>query len=168
MYHSLDVVKEHLLETLIARSTSGRDTMFNVISFDESVNRWANRLVQSTPRTVSSASQWIHKLKCGTSTNTMGALLQAYEDDGLDAIYLVTDGLPDQRTSVILENIHRVQKGRPVHAMYITGVHSDPAAMEFLENLARETKGSLHIIRSDSDWCNKKSHSSIQRKNSVY
>jgi hypothetical protein len=146
MYHSLDVVKEHLLEILIARATSGRDTMFNIIHFDENVNRWADRLVQCTPITVSSASQWVHALKCGTSTNTMGALLQAYEDDGLDAIYLVTDGLPDQRPAVVLEHIHRLHNGRPIHATYITGTHSDPAAIEFLENVARETKGSLHII----------------------
>ncbi|XP_015779495.1 PREDICTED: uncharacterized protein LOC107357369 [Acropora digitifera] len=146
MYHSLDVVKEHLLEILFARAISGRDTMFNIIEFNEEVNKWANNLVACTPRTVSIASEWIHKLTCGTSTNTMEALIEAYEDDGMDAIYLVTDGLPDQTPGVILENVRRLHKGRPIHALYLTGTHSDPAAKEFLEELAKVTKGSFHIV----------------------
>lgn len=146
MYHSFDVVKEHLLEILFARAISGRDTMFNIIEFNEEVNKWADRLVACTPRTVSIASEWIHKLKCGTSTNTMEALIEAYEDDGMDAIYLVTDGLPDQSPPVILENVRRLHKGRPIHAIYLTGTHSDPAAKEFLEELAKITKGSFHTI----------------------
>ena len=146
MYHSLDVVKEHLLEILFARAISGRDTMFNIIEFNEEVNKWADRLVACTPRTVSIASDWIHKLRCGTSTNTMEALIEAYEDDGMDAIYLVTDGLPDQTPSVIVENVRRLHKGRPIHAIYLTGTHSDPAAKEFLEDLAKITKGSFHTI----------------------
>lgn len=146
MYHSLDVVKEHLLEVLFARAISGRDTMFNIIEFNEEVNKWADRLVTCTPRTVSIASDWIHELKCGTSTNTMEALIDAFEDDGVDAIYLVTDGLPDQRPPVILENARRLYKGRPIHAIYLTGTHSDPAAKEFLEELAKITKGSFHCI----------------------
>jgi len=146
MYHSFDVVKEHLLEILFARAISGRDTMFNIIEFNEEVNKWADRLVACTPRTVSIASDWIHKLKCGTSTNTMEALIEAYDDDGMDAIYLVTDGLPDQSPPVILENVRRLHKGRPIHAIYLTGTHSDPAAKEFLEQLAKITKGSFHTI----------------------
>lgn len=146
MYHSLDVVKEHLLEILFARAISGRDTMFNIIEFNEEVNKWADRLVSCTPRTVSIASEWIHKLTCGTSTNTMEALIEAYEDEGMDAIYLVTDGLPDQTPGVILENVRRLHKGRPIHALYLTGTHSDPAAKEFLEELAKITKGSFHIV----------------------
>ena len=146
MYHSLDVVKEHLLEVLFARAISDRDTMFNIIEFNEEVSKWADRLVTCTPRTVSVVSEWIHELKCGTSTNTMEALIKAYEDDGMDAIYLVTDGLPDQSPPVIIENVRRLYKGRPIHAIYLTGTHSDPAAKEFLEELAKITKGSFHCI----------------------
>jgi len=146
MYHSFDVVKEHLLEVLFARAISGRDTMFNIIEFNEEVNKWADRLVTCTPRSVSIASDWIHKLKCGTSTNTMEALIEAYDDDGMDAVYLVTDGLPDQSPAVILENVRRLHKGRPIHAIYLTGTHYDPAAKEFLEELAKITKGSFHTI----------------------
>ena len=146
MYHSLDVVKEHLIEVLFFRATSGRDTMFNIIEFSEDVNKWGDKLVPCTPRTVSLAAEWIHTLKCRTSTNTMEALFQAYEDDGMDALYMVTDGLPDQRPSVIQENVRRLHKGRPIHCIYLTGTHTDPAAIEFLEDIARETQGSLHTI----------------------
>ena len=146
MYHSLNVVKEHLLEILFARAISGRDSMFNMISFSEEVDKWSDRLIQCTPRTVSIASEWINKLKCGTSTDTMGALLQAFEDKCVDAVYMVTDGLPDQRPAVILENVRKVYKWRPVHSIYLTGTHTDPAAKEFLEDLSRLTQGSFHII----------------------
>ena len=146
MYHSLDVVKEHLIEVLFARAISGRDTMFNIIEFNEEVNKWANSMVTCTPRTVSIASEWIHKLSCGTSTNTMEALIEAFEDEGMEAVYMVTDGLPNQSPSVLLENVRRLHKGRPIHAIYLTGTHSDPAANVFLEDLAKITKGSFHTI----------------------
>lgn len=146
MYHSLDVVKEHLLELLFARAISGRDTMFNMISFCEKVDKWSDRLIQCTPRTVSVASEWINNLSCGTSTNTMEALLLAFEDDCVEAVYMVTDGLPDQRPDVILENVRKVYKYRPVHSIYLTGTHANPAAREFLEDLSRLTQGSFHII----------------------
>lgn len=146
MYHSLNIVKEHLVEVLSSRAGSGRDTMFNIITFDENVTKWADCLVPCTPRTVTRASEWIDNFRCGTSTNTMEALLEAYEDDGIDAIYLVTDGLPDQTPAVILHNVNLLHNGRPIHATYITGTHTDQAAIEFLESIARETKGSLHVI----------------------
>ncbi|XP_048578753.1 uncharacterized protein LOC5513500 isoform X2 [Nematostella vectensis] len=146
MYHCLDVVREHLIEILFFRATSGQDTMFNVIEFNEEVTKWADRMVQCTPRTVSVASEWINKLQCGTSTNTMGALLEAYDDDGMQAIYLVTDGMPDQRPGVIIENVRKLHKGRPIHAIYLCSAKADVAAVEFLEDLAKETNGSLHVI----------------------
>ncbi|CAB4012951.1 Hypothetical predicted protein [Paramuricea clavata] len=104
MYHQLGFVKSHLIEVLTKRAVLSQDTMFNIIEFNERTNKWADSLIQCDTETVNIASQWISNLTCGTSTDTMTALLLAFNDPATEAVYMVTDGLPDQRPSVILEN----------------------------------------------------------------
>lgn len=121
--------------------------MFNIIQFNEQTNKFADRLIQCDTETVNIASQWINKLTCGTSTNTMTALIQAYNDPAIDSIYMVTDGLPDHRPSVILEKLSSMSCSIPVHSVYLKGTYSDPAVCEFLRDLAEQTNGSFHIVK---------------------
>ena len=121
--------------------------MFNIIQFNEDVAKWADSLVHCDTETVNIASQWISNLKCGTSTNTMTALLQAFNDPAVDAVYMVTDGLPDQRPAVIIDKISSMSCKVPVHCIYLKGIYSDPTVCEFLRDLARQTEGSFHIIK---------------------
>ena len=121
--------------------------MFNIIQFNEHSNKWAESLVHCNTETANIASQWISSLTCGTSTNTMSALIQALNDPAVQAVYMVTDGLPDQRPTIILEKLSSMSHLVPVHCIYLKGTYSDPAACEFLRDLALQTKGSFHIVK---------------------
>ena len=147
MYHQLGFVKSHLIEVLTRRAILSQDTMFNIIQFNEHSNKWAESLVHCNTETTNIASQWISSLTCGTSTNTMTALIQAFNDPGVEAVYVVTDGLPDQRPAIILEKLSSMSHSVPVHCIYLKGTYSDPAACEFLRDLALQTKGSFHIVK---------------------
>ena len=134
-------------QILTKRAVLSQDAMFNIIEFNERTNKWADSLIQCDTETVNIASQWISNLTCGTSTDTMTALLLAFNDPATEAVYMVTDGLPDQRPSVILEKLSSMLCAVPVHSVYLKGTYSDPAACEFLRNLAEQTGGSFHIVK---------------------
>ena len=92
------------------------------------------------------ASEWIQKLGAKTGTNTLDALLTALQDNACRAVYLVTDGLPDTFAEEILDTVIDATQGRPIHCIYLTGEKAEPAAVEFLEDLAVESFGSFHIV----------------------
>ena len=146
MYPYLPAVKDHLNEVLLARAHRERDSMFNVIEFASTVTPWADRMVRCTPQTVNVASEWINKLSSSAGTNTLDALMVAFSDPVCEAVYLVSDGLPDQQPTEILKRLATVSEGRPIHAIFLTGLHTDVAAHEFLEGLAAQTLGTFHVI----------------------
>ncbi len=47
-------------------------------------------------KNLSHAWTWVKGLSCRGSTNTMGALRHALSDPNTQAIYVLTDGRPDQ------------------------------------------------------------------------
>ena len=147
MYHQLGFVKSHLIEVLTRRAILSQDTMFNIIQFNEHSKKWAESLVHCNTETANIASQWISSLTCGTSTNTMTALVQAFSDPSVEAVYVVTDGLPDQRPAIILEKLSSMSRSVPVHCIYLKGTYSESAACEFLRDLALQTRGSFHIVK---------------------
>lgn len=146
MYHQLGFVKEHLLEVLSNRASILNDSMFNLIEFKDDIDKWADKLVNCTPTTVNLAARWINQLVCGTSTNTLGALMEAFNDSSSEAVYMVTDGLPDQRPTVILEKLKSLRQKAPVHSIYLNGAYSDSTTHDFLRDLAEQTEGSFHIV----------------------
>ena len=69
---------------------------FNLISFDSKVNPWWERLVDVNEKNLQGAWQWVKNLGCKGSTNTLAAIKMALADPNTQAIYLLTDGRPDQ------------------------------------------------------------------------
>ncbi|XP_071113522.1 uncharacterized protein [Haliotis cracherodii] len=153
MYNCLHVVQEQLIETLHKHARRDRDTLFNIIEFNTEVTQWADKMVKCTPETVAVAAEWINKLSAKTGTNTQDALLTAFSDPKCRAVYLVTDGLPDQQTEDILDHVAYVNENRPVHCIYICENKADEAATEFLEDLSFETYGSFHIVTMTTHGC---------------
>ncbi|XP_022112063.1 uncharacterized protein LOC110991156 isoform X2 [Acanthaster planci] len=150
MYPYLEVVKEHLVEVLLARSFKRNDSMFNIMEFSSEVVPWADCMVKCTPQTVTVAAEWVKNLGCKTGTNTLDALLAGFADRACEALYLVTDGLPDQTPEEILQHVALVSDGRPVHAIYLAGGIADLPACEFLTFLATETAGTFQTVRLSS------------------
>ena len=147
MYKSLDVVKEHLIETLLKHANKPQPRTFNLVEFNSDVTQWADKMVKCSPQTVAVATDWIKKLTPKTGTNTEGALLTALSDSGCGAVYIVTDGLADQHPVDILDNVYNAARGRPIHCVYLCSEDNiDSVAVELLEDLAVESYGSFHIV----------------------
>lgn len=153
MFNCLHVVKEHLIETLMKHAQRDGDTMFNIIEFNSEVTQWADKMVSCTPETVQVAAEWIMKLGAKTGTNTLDALLTALQESTCQAVYLVTDGLPDNFVEDILDTVIEATHGRPIHCIYLTGEKTDTSAVEFLEDLAVESFGSFHIVTVTTHGC---------------
>ena len=152
MYRCLHVIKDQLIETLMNHAQRP-DTTFNIIEFNSEVTQWADKLVKCTPETVAVAVEWINKLSATTGTNTQDALLTALSDPHCRAVYLITDGLPDQHPEDILDNVASVIDDRPVHCIYLAHEKADEVATEFLEDLAVESYGSFHIVSLSTHGC---------------
>ena len=161
MYKCIDAVKEHVIEALVQKANSDPEAMFNVMEFSTGVTQWADRLVRCTPQTVAVAAQWINSLSATTGTDTLDALLTAFADPVCDAVYLITDGLPDKPTSEILDHVAYASNNRPVHCYFIQSSEPDSAATDFLQDLAAETFGSFHVITVTE-------HGAIERITPVY
>lgn len=132
-----------------------------MVEFNTVVTQWSDEMVQCLPETVTVASDWINNLEAKTGTNTESALLAAYNNDECEAVYLVTDGLPDSNPSGILDRVAYVCRGRPCHCIYLTGATVDKSATNFLQDLATDTYGSFMIVTVTN-------HGSIERITPVY
>jgi hypothetical protein len=70
-----------------------------MVSFNSTINPWRDRLTKINDSTVSSQLQpWIDGLTAEGSTNTLAAIRFALADPATEAIYLLSDGRPDQVT----------------------------------------------------------------------
>ena len=68
----------------------------NIITFNWRASAWKERLTEVNPKNISDALMWLKRQQCGGSTNTYAALRIALADPNTQAIYLLTDGRPDQ------------------------------------------------------------------------
>jgi len=149
MYSCLDTVKEHLIDALCEmaqRCANDEDAMFNVLEFSTEIVSWADKMVRCTPETVAVAVQWIQNLMPKTGTNTLDALTSAFRDPNCQAVYLVTDSVPDTFVDDVIDATVAAAGNRPVHALYVHDGEPDRAAADFLRELAMETYGSFHVV----------------------
>jgi len=147
MYDCLDAVKDQLIATLEQRCRRSRDSdAFNVIEFSTSAVQWADELVSWTGATVSVAAKWIGDLRPKTGTNTGDAVVAALSDPTCEAVYLVTDSVPDEPADDVVDAVLRAAGKRPVHCRYIQRHNADAAALAFLRDIATETFGSLLAV----------------------
>jgi hypothetical protein len=72
------------------------DARFNVVLFRTDVSAWKPRLVPATSATRRACSEWIGEEKPAGWTNLYDALALALSDDDVDAVYVLTDGVPSR------------------------------------------------------------------------
>ena len=70
--------------------------MVNLVAFDSRGYPWKEHMVEVTEKNLQSAWAWVKSLQCKGSTNTLAALRHALGDPQTQAVYLLTDGRPDQ------------------------------------------------------------------------
>lgn len=103
MQLSLEFVKRKLV-ALMQEQLKAKQR-FNLIAFDSKIVSWRDRMVEVSEHTVMSALDWISGLSAQGSTNTLGAIRFALSDLNIEAIYLLTDGRPDQ----VFKNFPRIE-----------------------------------------------------------
>ncbi|XP_053399868.1 von Willebrand factor A domain-containing protein 3B-like isoform X2 [Mercenaria mercenaria] len=141
MVPSIQYVKDKLF--LLMQEQLRHKMKFNLIAFNSKAQVWQNRLVDVTETSLEGAWRWIQGLSCWGSTNTYAALQHALSDPGTQAIYLLTDGRPDQPPKSIIAQV-QMQHSVPVHTISFNC--NDAEANHFLYDLARATGGRYHYF----------------------
>ncbi|XP_077152982.1 von Willebrand factor A domain-containing protein 3B isoform X2 [Ranitomeya variabilis] len=143
MKDKLFLLKEKILQLLQEQLKHKR--MFNFVKFDSKVEAWKPKLAAVNEENIKEAWSWIKELQVGSSTNTLRALQVALTDSNTQAVYLLTDGRPDQPTDTILAQVTIVNQ-IPIHTISFNC--DDTEANSFLYEISSKTGGRFHTYSS--------------------
>jgi len=87
----LDLAKDSLTQVLV---NFRRETHFNVIFFQTLVQPWEKKLTPATSDNRRRALEYVRRKSPMGGTNIHGALDLAFQDESVDTIYLLSDGMP--------------------------------------------------------------------------
>lgn len=121
--------------------------LFQVIAFAEVPRPFEDEPLRCTEKTAKRAIAEVDKLSAGGGTDVYRALGAAFAVDGIDTIYLVSDGDPTVGKFVDIEALRREvarwnsTRGLVLHCIAVGQPH------ELLENLSRDHGGTYRIAR---------------------
>ncbi|KAM6299191.1 von Willebrand factor A domain-containing protein 3A [Aegotheles albertisi] len=144
-----DIMKE--LTSLIWEQLRKNEVRFNLLRFAENTESWKESLVEATDETCHDAVQWVSKFHAHGNTCILMALQKAFSFQGIEALYVLTDGKPDTSCNLILKEIERLRKKRDIKIHTISFSCTDRGANEFLKKLASQTGGRYHCSFGDVD-----------------
>ncbi|KAM3936128.1 von Willebrand factor A domain-containing protein 3B [Leptodactylus fuscus] len=144
MKDKLFLVKEKILQLL--QEQLKHKKLFNFIKFDFKVEAWKPKLAEVNEGNIKEAWCWVKELQVGSSTNTLQAIQVALTDSNTQAIYLLTDGRPDQPTDTILDQVTGLNQ-IPIHTISFNC--DDVEANSFLYELSSKTGGRFHTYTSN-------------------
>ncbi|XP_058523544.1 von Willebrand factor A domain-containing protein 3B isoform X3 [Ochotona princeps] len=136
MKSKLDLVKDKIIQFI--REQLKHKNKFNFVKFDGQAVAWQKKLAEINEENLEEAQSWIRNIKVGSTTNTLNALQIAFADKETQAIYLLTDGRPDQPPEMVLDQVRIFQK-IPIYAISFN--YNDEIANMFLKELAALTGG---------------------------
>ncbi|KFV02357.1 von Willebrand factor A domain-containing protein 3A, partial [Tauraco erythrolophus] len=143
------VTKE--LTSLIWEQLRKNEVRFSLLRFAENTESWKECLVEATDETCHDAVQWVSKFHAHGSTCILMALQKALSFQGIEALYILTDGKPDTSCSLILKEVERLRKKQDTKIHTISFSCTDRGANEFLKKLAAQTGGRYHCSFGDVD-----------------
>ncbi|KAF1479715.1 von Willebrand factor A domain-containing protein 3B, partial [Eudyptula minor novaehollandiae] len=149
MKNKLPLVKEKICQLI--QEQLRHKKRFNFVKFSAQAVAWQEKLAEVNEENLQDAWLWIKGLEAGSSTNTLKALQIALADTGTQAIYLLTDGRPDQPPTIILAQV-QLHRKIPIHTVSFNC--DDMEANKFLYQLSTETEGRFHyynIYLTDPD-----------------
>ncbi|XP_063645050.1 von Willebrand factor A domain-containing protein 3B isoform X8 [Pan troglodytes] len=115
---------------------------FNFVKFDGQAVAWREQLAEVNEDNLKQAQSWIRHIKIGSSTNTLSALKTAFADKETRAIYLLTDGRPDQPPETVIDQVKLFQE-IPIYTISFN--YNDEIANRFLKEVAALTGGEFHF-----------------------
>ncbi|XP_040511303.1 von Willebrand factor A domain-containing protein 3B isoform X2 [Gallus gallus] len=139
MKDKLPLVKEKIFQLI--QEQLRHKKRFNFVKFSSQAVAWQEKLAEVNEENLQDAWLWIKGLEVGSSTNTLRALQIALADTDTQAIYLLTDGRPDQPTQTILAQVQLHPK-TPIHTVSFNC--DDTEANKFLHELSTGTGGRFH------------------------
>ncbi|KAF2986418.1 hypothetical protein EK904_003682 [Melospiza melodia maxima] len=149
MKNKLPLVKEKIFQLM--QEQLRHKKRFNFVKFSAQAVAWQEKLVEVNEENLQDAWLWIKGMEVGSSTNILKALQIALADTDTQAIYLLTDGRPDQPPQIILTEVQLHCK-IPIHTVSFNC--DDIEANKFLYDLSTTTQGRFHyynIYLSDPD-----------------
>ncbi|KAM6078000.1 von Willebrand factor A domain-containing protein 3A isoform 2-T2 [Theristicus caerulescens] len=151
---SMDPYLQHItkeLASLIWEQLRKNEVRFNLLRFAEKTESWKECLVEATDETCHDAVQWVSKFHAHGNTCILMALQKALSFQGIEALYVLTDGKPDTSCSLILKEIEKLRKKQDIKIHTISFSCADRGANEFLKKLASQTGGRYHCSFGDLD-----------------
>uniref|UniRef100_H2ZCD7 VWFA domain-containing protein n=1 Tax=Ciona savignyi TaxID=51511 RepID=H2ZCD7_CIOSA len=139
MRDKLNLVKEKLFQLM--QEQLRHKSKFNLIKFDTKAQAWRDRAADVTEQNLLNAWNWVKDIGVGGSTNTLAAIRIALSDPHTHAIYILTDGRPDQNPRAILAQV-QLQHPVPIHTIAFNC--NDVEANKFLFQLSSDTGGRYH------------------------
>ncbi|XP_054534651.1 von Willebrand factor A domain-containing protein 3B isoform X3 [Pan troglodytes] len=140
MKSKLDLVKDKIIQFI--QEQLKYQSKFNFVKFDGQAVAWREQLAEVNEDNLKQAQSWIRHIKIGSSTNTLSALKTAFADKETRAIYLLTDGRPDQPPETVIDQVKLFQE-IPIYTISFN--YNDEIANRFLKEVAALTGGEFHF-----------------------
>lgn len=150
MVSSMEELKRELA-ALVWDQIRHQATKFNLVRFSSEVVPWKPSLTSMSDDSCQDAVEWVSDFDATGSTSTLNALELAFEDLEVQGIYLLTDGKPDNSTTMVLREVAKLNSGRNVRVHCISFNCDDSVANKFLQLLASQTGGRFHRCQGDPD-----------------
>ncbi|XP_069748600.1 LOW QUALITY PROTEIN: von Willebrand factor A domain-containing protein 3B-like [Narcine bancroftii] len=144
MKDKLELVQKKIFQLM--QEQLRHKTKFNFVKFGSRAEPWRQELAEVNEKNLENAWSWIKGLQVGGSTNTLGALRLAFADTGTQAVYILSDGRPDQSPQAIFAQVLLVHPV-PIHSIAFNC--DDVEANKFLYQLSEKTDGRFHSYSCD-------------------
>lgn len=146
-----DVARKELIQTLKGLD---KTDYFNIIVFNENVQKWQEKLLPALPSNIALAIAYLNKLEAVGGTNTFDSIEAAfhlggfgvqdrYYESKVDTVFLLTDGAPSEgriiEPDAILAELDRMNELRKIKIHTIAIGHL--VDREFLRKLAVNSGG---------------------------
>lgn len=136
----------------------GSAAKFSIVTFGEKKDTklWKPKPVPADARNKKAAIDYVRKLRWSPATRTDLALEEAFKVEGVDSIYLYSDGIPEKRKGgkserisqdEILEQARTLNRTRKLK-INCYAMASSKEMREFLRKLAEENDGEYKDIRA--------------------
>jgi Ca-activated chloride channel homolog len=114
---------------------------FNVIAFDDQIERFAKKPVPFTQKTLEDADRWVQALEARGGTEILAPLLAATKEVPDGVIVLLTDGQVGNEAEIL----EKVLKSRDKARVYSFGIGTNVSDW-MLKELAKKSGGAVELI----------------------
>ena len=132
-------------ELIYAIRSLPETTEFTIVLFESSVRQWRKSLVEASDRNKKAAIRYVTRIRQEKGTNTYGGLKRALGlDDDVEAVFLLSDGVPTRGTFVAPQQIIRaVRRQNAFRHIIINTVGISPTGVtqRFMRELAAQNGG---------------------------